>query len=191
MPIRDFALTAIVALLLLTVFKHPVMGAYVWAWLGLMNPHKLTYNFAFSLPFAQATAVVTLLALAGTRKRQAVPMNGIVVTLLVLLVWMTVTSFFALNDANPVWDRWVFVMKIQVMLLVTWMLVLDGKQLRTLIWVVVLSVGYFGFKGGIWTVMTGGSGRVWGPPGGMLEDNNQLAVGLVMLMPFLYYLRQT
>ena len=191
MPIRDFALTAIVALLLLTVFKHPVMGAYVWAWLGLMNPHKLTYNFAFSLPFAQATAVVTLLALAGTRKRQPVPMNGIVVTLLALLAWMTVTSFFALNDADPVWDRWVFVMKIQVMLLVTWMLVLDGKQLRTLLWVVVLSVGYYGFKGGIWTVMTGGSGRVWGPPGGMLEDNNQLAVGLVMLMPFLYYLRHT
>jgi probable O-glycosylation ligase (exosortase A-associated) len=40
-------------------------------------------------------------------------------------------------------------------------------------------------------VMTGGGGRVWGPPGGMLEGNNELAVALIILMPMLFYLRQT
>jgi putative inorganic carbon (HCO3(-)) transporter len=47
-----------------------------------------------------------------------------------------------------------------------------------LIWVMVISVGFYGVKGGVWTLATGGGGRVWGPPGGNLAGNNELAVGL-------------
>lgn len=188
---RDIALTALVAALLLAVFKHPVLGAYVWAWLGLMNPHKLTFGFAFRMPFALATAAVTLLAFSMTSKKQSLPMSGIVPVLLLLVFWMCVTSPFAFAPQEEVIDRLVFVLKVQVMLLVTWMLVTDAKQLRVLIWVVTFSVCFFGIKGGVWTVLTGGGGRVWGPPGGMLEENNALAVALVMLLPILYFLRQT
>ena len=124
---RDIALTALVAVLLLAVFKHPVLGAYVWAWLGLMNPHKLTYGFAFRLPFAQATAAVTLLAFLMTRRRQALPMSGIVTVLLLLVFWMMGTSLFAIAPREDVIDRVVFVLKIQLMLLVTWMLVTDRR----------------------------------------------------------------
>lgn len=191
MPLRDLALTTVFAVLLLMVFKHPVVGAYLWAWLGLMNPHKLTYGFAFSFPFAQITALVTLTAFLFTKRRQSLPANGIVVLLVLLFGWMSVTSFFAIASRDAVVDRWIFVAKIQLMLLVTWMLVCDAKQLRILIWVVTLSVAFFGIKGGIFTVMTGGGSRVWGPPGGLLQGNNELAVGLVMLMPMLYFLRQT
>lgn len=188
---RDIVLTALVGVLLISVFKHPVIGAYLWAWLGLMNPHKLTFGFAFRMPFAQATAAVTLLAFLMTRQRHALPMSGIVPVLLLLVFWMSLTSLFAVAPREDVIERWVFVLKIQLMLLVTWMLVTDAKQLRTLIWVVTFSVCFFGVKGGVWTVLTGGGGRVWGPPGGMLEENNALAVALVMLLPILYFLRQT
>ena len=191
MPLRDIALTAVIGALLLLVFKQPVVGAYLWAWLSLMNPHKMTFGFAFSLPFAQLAAIVTLLVFLTTRKRWALPRSPIVGLLLAFIVWMSITSPFAIAPRDDVIDRWVFVIKIQVMLFVTWMLVTEAKQLRTLIWVVTLSVAYFGIKGGVWTVMTGGGGRVWGPPGGMLEGNNELAVGLVMLLPMLYFLRQT
>ncbi len=188
---RDIVLTTITAALLLTVFKHPVMGAYLWAWFGLMNPQKMTYGFAFRLPFSQIIAIVTLLALALTTKRYKIPLSAIVVLQILLIFWMTLTSPFAIAAPADVLDRWIFVMKIHVMLFVTWALVADAKQLRILIWVVALSVGFFGIKGGVWTVLTGGGGRVWGPPGGMLESNNSLAVGLVMLVPIFYFLHQT
>jgi putative inorganic carbon (HCO3(-)) transporter len=188
---RDIALSLVVAALLVLTLKHPVVGAYLWAWLSLMNPHKLTYGFANNFPFAYLAAVVAVLALAMTKKRQMVPLNGITVTLVMLLLWMTFTSFFAIAPVADVQERWIFVMKIQFMLFVTLMLVLEGKQLRVLIWVVTFSVALFGVKGGIWTVATGGGGRVWGPPAGMLEGNNELAVGLVILMPMMYYLWAT
>lgn len=188
---RDILISSIVGVLLLMTLRHPVVGVYLWTWLSLMNPHKLTYGFAFSMPFAQVTAIVTLLAMAVSRRRQALPLPGMVIVQLLLLVWMSATCLFAMASPEAVMDRWVFVLKIHVMLLVTWMLVVDAKQLRILIWIVTMSVCFFGIKGGVWTILTGGGGRVWGPPGGMLQDNNYLAVGLVMLTPMLYYLRQT
>lgn len=188
---RDVALSALVGAVLLMVFKHPVLGAYLWAWLGLMNPHKMTFGFARSLPFAQIAALATLLALIVTSKRQPLPRTGIAIVLFVMIAWMSFTCLFAMAPQDQVIERWIFVLKIQVMLFVTWMLVRDEKEIRGLVWVVVLSVAFFGVKGGIFTLLTGGGSRVWGPPGGMLEENNALAVALVMLMPLMYFLRET
>lgn len=188
---RDLTLTALIALLLAATLRHPVIGAYLYAWISLMNPHKLTYGFAFNLPFAQLAAITTLFMLLITRQRQALPRSAIIVVQVLFLIWMSVTSLSAYAPADRVLERWMFVMKIHVMLLATWMLVTTAVQIRVLIWVVTLSVALFGIKGGIWTILTGGGGRVWGPPGGMLQGNNELAVGLVILIPMLYFLRQT
>lgn len=188
---RDIVITAIAGLLILMIFKNPAMGAYAWAWLSLMSPHRMTYGFAGGLPFAMATAVITLLVFAITRKRRALPSVAPVWVLAALILWMTVTSFFALAPSEVVLDRWIFVIKIQLMVLVTMMLIMDPKQLRILVWVVTLSVCFYGIKGGVYTISTGGSGRVWGPSGTMLEGNNELAVGLVILFPMMYFLWQT
>lgn len=188
---RDLLLTAVFGALLLLVFKHPVVGAYLWAWFSLMNPHKMAYGFAYLMPFAQIIALVTMAVLVFTRKRQGVPLNMITGLWACLVVWMTVTSPFALNDRDVVFDRWFFVMKIHLMTLVTLMLVVTEEQLKRLVVIVTLSVCFFGIKGGVFTALTGGSYRVWGPPEGMLAGNNEFAVGLVMLIPMLYWLRQT
>jgi probable O-glycosylation ligase (exosortase A-associated) len=188
---RDVFLSGIFAIIVLQVFKRPEIGAYLWAWISIMNPHKLTYGFANTLPYALITAGVTSIAFLITRERKAYPFNFVTLCWLGLIVWMTVTSFTTINDPSYVFERLWFVMKIQLMMIVTIKLLRGRKQIDTLIWVVMVSVAFYGAKGGIWTVATGGGGRVWGPPGGMLADNNALAVGLIMVMPFMYYLYQT
>jgi probable O-glycosylation ligase (exosortase A-associated) len=187
---RDLVLVLAFAVLLPAVFKHPVIGAYLWAWFSLMNPHKMTYGFAYALPFAQMIAIVTMAALALNTRRQRLPMNAITLLWLALAVWMCVSSLFALNASDVVLERWIFVMKIHVMLFVSLMLVVDAKQFRALVVIVTLSIAYFGIKGGVFTAITGGAYRVWGPAG-MLGGNNELAVGLVAVVPFLYWMRQT
>lgn len=188
---RDIVLTIIIGALLVITLRFPFVGAYLWAWLSLMNPHKMTYGFAFNQPFAQVAAIVTMVALLYARERRPLPLNSMVIAQISLLVWMSITSLFAMAPSDAVLERWIFVLKIQVMLMATWMLITDPKKLRGLIWVVTLSVGYFGIKGGVFTLLTGGSSRVWGPPGGMIEENNALAVALVMIMPMMYHLRET
>ena len=49
-------------------------------------------------------------------------------------------------------------------------------------WVMALSIGFFGVKGGIFTVVGGGENMVWGPPGSFIEGNNELALALIMVL---------
>ena len=86
---------------------------------------------------------------------------------------------------------WIQVIKTQLMLFVTMMLIRGRKQIDQLIWAIVISVGFFGVKGGIWTLTSGGENRVWGPPGTFIEGNNELGLALAMLMPLMYYLAET
>ena len=188
---RDILLTVFIAGLLPFVLRRPEIGAYLWVWLGMMNPHKLTYGFAHSLPFAQIAAILTMVGFVFSRNKKPLPINGGVLLLLLLFAWMTVTSAFSINDMTAVWARWLFVLKIFLMLVITLMLLRGRQQIDWLVWVMVVSIGFFGVKGGIWTLATGGGGRVWGPPGGMLEDNNSLAIALVMILPLMFYLQQT
>ena len=186
---RDFLVSGIVFCLLPFILRSPILGVYTWAWLSMMSPHRAVYGFARGIPFAQFVAIVTLLGLLMSRDRKAIPTTPVTVTLILLLAWMSFTSAFAIAPMDQVIDRWVFVMKIQTMLFVTLMLVRGRLQIDRLIWIVVISIGFYGVKGGVWTVLTGGGGRVWGPPG-LLEGNNELAVALVMMVPLMVYLLQ-
>lgn len=188
---RDVLLALVVAVLSTMALRRPEIGVYLWTWVSMMNPHTLTYGFARTMPIAQIAAVVTLLGLVFTKQRKALPINGGTVLLLLLVAWMTLTSAFALNQPELVWDRWLFGMKIFFMLFLTLMILRGRDQIDRLIWVIVASIGFYGVKGGVWTLLTGGGGRVWGPPGGMLAGNNELAIALVVLLPWMYYLHQT
>lgn len=191
MPLRDVALTALVFGALPFLFTMPHYGAYLWAWISIMNPHRGTWGFAGSIPFAMIIALATLAAtLFAGRKRHAFPLNRITVVYILFLVWMSVTTLFAINAPAIVTERLVFVLKIHVMMFVTLMLLRGRKQIEGLVWVVVLSLGFYGIKGGVFTALTGGDHRVWGPPMSMVEGNNELAVGLIMLIPLMAYLYQ-
>jgi putative inorganic carbon (HCO3(-)) transporter len=187
---RDILISAVVFGFVPFILRNPRIGAYVWAWLSLMNPHRAAFGFARSLPFAHVVAVSTLISFLFSRDRRPLPINNITVIYLLFIFWMTVTSLFAINTPDAVIERWIFVVKIHLMLFVTLMLIRGREQIERLIWVVTLSIGFFGIKGGIWTILGGGSGRVWGPAGSMIEENNALGLALVMIVPFMYYLHQ-
>jgi len=70
------------------------------------------------------------------------------------------------------------------------MVIKNRKDLDILIWVIALSIGFFGIKGGLFTLQTLGAYRVWGPAGSFIEENNTLAVALLMVLPLFYYLMQ-
>ena len=188
---RDVALTLLVAALIPFIFVHPYYGTLLWAWIGMMNPHRLTWNFASHLPFALIVAIPTLLMFLGSRARKPIPWCTPLVFLVLYWLWTCVTSIFALSPPEYVFDLWSKLTKILLMLFVTMMLIQDRVKLEHLIWVLVVSIGFFGFKGGIWTVLTGGGERVYGPPGGFIEGNNEIGLAIVVTVPLMYYLAMT
>ena len=66
-------------------------------------------------------------------------------------------------------------------------------RVHSLIWVIVICIGYFGTWGGvlgvITGVITGGSHKLIGPPQSPIEDNNHPALAMVITIPLMNYLR--
>src|SRR5690349_20332621 len=64
----------------------------------------------------------------------------------------------------------------------------DRARYRYLALVLSMSIGFFGLKGGIWSVIKGGDVHIEGPEGSFIGTNTLLALGLDMALPFLFYL---
>lgn len=166
----------------------PHVGVLAWYWIGLMNPHRLVWGFASNFQFALIVGAITLARwlLSGERKR--LPLGAVTVLLGILALWITWTTVMAVvpDAAFEDWDRSI---KILAMTFVTIAVMATRERIHALVWLMVVSLGFFAVKGGIFTILGGGEYRVWGPPGSFIADNNQLAMALLMVLPFMRYLQ--
>ena len=184
---RDIVIILIVFSLLPVVVWRPWIGILLWSWLGYMNPHRLTWSFAFDFPFAQLTAIATLIGILIYRDRKGLPINLTTITWLLFISWMAFTTMFALNmeEASGELMR---TAKIQLFSFLTIFLMQTPQRVKALVWVIVISLGFFGLKGGIYTFLSGSEYLVWGPAGSFIADNNALALALIMTLPLAWYL---
>ena len=184
---RDILIMAIVLAVSLYALRQPWIGVLAWTCLSLMNPHEQFGYAAQTWPVASIVGGSTLVGALFTRDRQN-PMLGFPVWMTVVLaIWVTVTLAFSLyfDESLPLWIR---SMKIWLMLLVTLALIDNRAKLDALIWVIVVSIGFYGVKGGVFTLATAGNHRVWGP-GGFIGGNNEVALALIMIIPMMRYLQ--
>ncbi len=186
---RDILVTLIVFGSLPLILRAPAVGVLMWVWISVMTPHTQGWGFAQTFPFAYVIGVTTLLSLVVARGPKALPMLPCTWLLLAFIAWMNVTTLFALFPAAA-YEQWNKVMKIMLMSLVTMMAIRSRQDVHRLIWVLVVSLGYYGVKGGVFTVRSGGTERVWGPEGSFIGDNNAIALALIMTIPLMYYLHQ-
>lgn len=186
---RDLIVAALVLGSIPFILRQPYLGILVWSWIGYMNPHRMAYGFAQSMPFAQIIALVTVAAMLFSKEPKRVPVNGLTAIWAVYLLWMVLAAQLAIypSEANT---YLVSVLKIQFVTILTMVLISDRMRMERLLWVIVLSIGFFSVKGGLFTLATGGSSRVYGPPGGMIEENNALALATLMIIPIMAYLHR-
>ncbi|NHZ43591.1 putative O-glycosylation ligase, exosortase A system-associated [Massilia aquatica] len=184
---RDLIITLVVFGSLPFILKRPYIGVLMWVWISVMNPHRLSWGFAYSFPFAAIIAGVTLIGLLVTRDPKKLPMTPIVLTLMVFCLWMGITTIFSMwpDESVVMLNR---VSKIFLMTFATIMLIKTRRQIELLIWTLVGSLAYYGVKGGIFTVATGGSSIVWGPQGSYIEGNNEVALAFITIIPVMCFL---
>jgi len=184
---RDILVTLLVFGSLPFILRHAYIGVLVWSWLSYMNPHRLSWGFAYSMPFAQIVAVILFMSLLFSNEKQKPPINATVIVWFVFIIWMAVATFNA-QYSDAAMDMYLQILKVQVMTFLTLILITDEKKLNQLIWVIVVSIGFFSVKGGVFTLLTGGAFRVYGPPSSNIAENNALAVAVLMVIPLMVYL---
>ena len=101
---RDVALTLIMLVIVPNIFFRPALGPLAWAWVSMMVPHRLTFGFAYSLPFAQLVGGVTLIALFAAKERHKVPWITPIRYLAYFYAVMCFTTIIALNNVGDAFD---------------------------------------------------------------------------------------
>jgi len=187
---RDLVVTLLVFGSLPIILVRPYVGILVWSWLGYMNPQRLTWGFAYEIPFSLCVGIATLIAIAFSGESKRIPLTWLTTLWAIFLIWMTLTTSFAIYPEFA-WAEWETVMKIQLMTLATILVINSQQRIRMLVWVIVLSLGYYGVRGGIVTILTGGSVHVWGPDNTFIAGNNEVALALLMVLPLMQFLRVT
>ncbi|WP_262692158.1 putative O-glycosylation ligase, exosortase A system-associated [Kordiimonas aestuarii] len=183
---------AIVALLLLmwmpfVVFK-PYVGVLLWDWISHMNPHKQTFGFARSFPFLDAVAALTFLGLILSKDKKNLPGHPVIAAMLLYFLWTAFTTLTAF-EPNYSSGKLLYLFKVMLFAFVATAVMQSPNRVKAFVYVMAASLMFIGIKGGLFTFITGGSGRVQGA-GGMMEDNNQLAMAMAMLLPLSIYLVQ-
>lgn len=187
---RDLLIIAVVLIGALVALRRPWIGVLLWTWISIMNPHRQAWSFAYSAPVAAMAAGATLVGLLFTNERCS-PFKGTgvpVVLLALLTIWITFSWLFGMDVSGDygMWDR---VMKIYLMTFVALMLLDHKQKIMAFAWVTTLSIAIMGAKGGLFTIATVGSYRVWGPADSFIYDNNHFALALIMTIPLLHFLQ--
>jgi probable O-glycosylation ligase (exosortase A-associated) len=184
---RDLLVFGYLAFVLITVWKRPFNGVVAWVLFGVMNVHRLTYGAAYSFPFSQIVAIALVVALLLHTGHKEIKGGAPAVVMALFLAWCVVTTLFAFQPEAAL-DYFVRLAKTFVMTWVILAVMHTRQQVKLLIWTLVLSIGFYGVKGGVFVLATGGAHMVNGPPEGPIEGNNSLAVGLVATIPLMFYL---
>jgi putative inorganic carbon (hco3(-)) transporter len=184
---RDLLIGGLILYFTLRALTLPWVGVMLWTVVGIMNPHKLSWRVD-QMPVAMGAAVATLLGMLVSRDPKRFPLTRETVLFVLLMVWFTVT-WLASGAIGSNYESWLKVMKIDFMLLIALLVLHSRVHLMCLAWAVVGSIAFYGVKGGVFTIATGGSYRVWGPPTTYIEGNNELALALIVCIPLLRFLQ--
>lgn len=189
MSLRDLALFILLAVLVVATFKRPVFGVLGWVMFALLNPHRHTWGPAFYFPFSQVIAIATLVAVLATKDHRQLKGGGPVFLLLLILLWGMVNAPLGFNPPRA-WEYVDRVFKAYLFVGLALLLMHTRQHVMWLVGTIAASVGFYGIKGGTFTLATGGNFRVGGPSGSMIAGNNELAVALIITIPLLYFLYQ-
>lgn len=187
MSMRDILLTITILGSLPICLFRPWIGVLMWSWLAYMNPHRLTWGFASTLPFSQLVAVVTLVGLVFSNNRKPFLWSRELLLIGILWVWFAFTSAGAFYP-DEAWRKFGDMSKILLMAMLVVPLFQDREKIRVLLLVIAGSLGFYGVKGGLFVLATGGQFMVLGPPNSFFEANTELALVLNMALPLLLYL---
>lgn len=184
---RDILVTVIFVGGLIMTIRRPYVAAMLWVWIGLMNPHRLSWGFAYDLPFGLIAAAALFFSIVINPGKASWPKGGAVFLLILLTAWMSITTYAAISPDESL-PKYINVMKVMLMSLAVASVIRTRDEIVGMVILMAASISFFGIKGGIFTVLSGGSFIVWGPPSSVIEGNNELAVAVIITVPLLYYL---
>src|SRR3546814_12538200 len=95
-----------------------------WCWISYMNPHRLSWGFAYEFPVAMMIGLSPLAAWVLSKEPKKLPINAVCPVILAFVVWMSFHNSFPIvpHLAFEYWKHPVntFVLPFVNMALIDW-----------------------------------------------------------------------
>jgi len=182
---RSFLLTVLCFAGLPLCLIRPYFGLLFFSWMAYMRPQDMTWGFASTFQWSKFIAILMLVGIFFNNKEKffrPVPINWMVIF---LWIFISISVVFSV-DVPASMDRYIEYTKIFLIAIVTIGLINTRDRLKITILAMVTALGFHGTKSGLFGLLQ--SGSIKRGPGGMLEDNNDFALALVMTVPLLFYM---
>ncbi len=164
---------------------RPVLGLYGYYWFAMMRPDILAWAGPnrYSLYLALATLFSNVPRIV--RNLPLLLLNPLLRNLLLFLLVVTISVIVAVYPTLCV-DRYTLFLRVFIMAIVIPLILETREQLRWFYLVVAGSLGLLGTKFGIYGLLRGGAYYTVGF-GGLLSDNNTMALAFAMAVPLCWY----
>jgi probable O-glycosylation ligase (exosortase A-associated) len=171
----------------------PFVGVLLYTWIENLPPEH-TYQFTlFPGNLSLVVGALTFFMWLIWEKKTIPKPPALVLPLVLLLVWINVTTFYALvPDAAVIkWDR---TLKVIGFAILTAQMLSTRARLEAFMWVLVLTVGYFALPGAIKTILSGGGSAiaagivVVAEEGSFFGDRVEFSVVMAITLSFVLYL---
>jgi probable O-glycosylation ligase (exosortase A-associated) len=180
---RDLIVLLAVVGLIPLALARPWVGFLGYTLIGFWNPHKFTWTLQ-DMRVALAVGGATLVGLVLTRERKPIPWSRELVLMILLAVYFVITTLVAWSPAAA-YDQLDRVLRIYFMTFVMGLVIFGERKIRALLWTIIVGIGFFGVKGGLFSLQTGGQYQVIGPESTFLEANTSLGLAFNMILPLL------
>ncbi len=182
---RDIVVFLLFVGILPLSLMRPWVGICAFTFLAYNRTQDLTWGFARNLPLSQLIAIAMVLGWLVSEFRP-IPFKYHRIKAMALLV-LVVTLSIIFNRVR--WEeqgaKYTDLVKVIFVSLLTAAFLVNRYRLRVIMAVMAVALGFYGAKNGLMYVL--GSRSIAGP-GGMLKDNNDFALAMVMNVPLLFYL---
>ncbi len=186
---RDIFIFSAVLCILLATLRKPQIGVLGWLWLSIMNPHKESFGWIYSMPLLDMIAGVTLIsAIINFKQAKKATFHPVAVIMLIFYLWACLSTIFSVSF-DLAFPKWLDYSKTMLFVLLMLLFLNSRHWIIAAIWTFIFAVGFTGVKGGIFTIFSGGGARIWGAPSTAWGDNNGVSLAMLMVIPLIFAMK--
>lgn len=179
--------------MLISVFlavRNTFVSYLLWGWSGLIAINYYLYGFMAGIGYAQIYALITIILIYAKKDAnlQKFKLNRTSILMLIFLAHGFLSALFAYPDLERNWELFGNVIKTILFCLFMPMVVVSRFRVHALVLIIALAISFHGVLDGLKFIASGGGHNA--QPIKKFGDNNHLALILLMVLPFLYYLFQ-
>jgi probable O-glycosylation ligase (exosortase A-associated) len=183
---RDALLVVIVGVICLSSVTSANVGFYGYIWFALLRPDLLAFS---RRPFSLVFLILTFIgSLRFAHRYVNILRSPITLGLVLLQIPIFVSTLTAVYPELCTHYYSTYIKVVIASLLVP-IFTTDEKVMRNFLLVISFSLGFLAMKFAVFGIIHGGLIFKTGEEGGMLSDNNGLALAMGMLLPIAWYSR--